>query len=89
MAITSIMNNRFPVGNPANFRNLPKGKYDCVVYQGDNGDMQFMNSCTIAANAWLPTGSIAYVEDNMSPTSSRSVPNIPTCTAKSTMPPVV
>ena len=65
MAITSIMNNRFPVGNPANFRNLPKGKYDCVVYQGDNGDMQFMNSCTIAANAWLPTGSIAYVEDNV------------------------
>lgn len=62
MSIVSIANNRFPFGNPANFRNLAKGKYDCVVYQGDNGDMQFMDSCTIVANAWLPTGSIAYVD---------------------------
>lgn len=61
----SIANNRFPVGNPLNFRNLAKGKYDCVVYQGDNGDMQFMDSCTILAGAWIPTGSIAYVDDTV------------------------
>lgn len=61
----SIANNRFPVGNPLNFRNFAKGKYDCVVYQGDNGDMQFMDSTTILAGAWLPTGSIAYVDNNV------------------------
>ena len=63
--ITSIANNRFPIGNPANFRDLTKGKYDCVVYQGDNGDRQFMDSCTIVDNAWLPTGSIAYIDNNV------------------------
>ena len=62
---SSIANNRFPVGNPLNFRNLTKGKYDCVVYQGDNSDMQFMDSCTILANAWIPTGSIAYVDNTV------------------------
>ena len=61
----SIVNNRYPVGNPLNFRNLAQSKYDCLVYQGDNSDMQFMDSCTILANAWVPTGSIAYIDDTV------------------------
>ena len=61
--MASIANNRFPVGDPRSFRDLTKGKYSCYVYQGDKGDEQFMESCDVLADAWLPTGSIAYINE--------------------------
>lgn len=61
----SIVNNRYPMGNPRNFRDLVKGKYTALVYQGDNGDLQFAESATLDANAWLPSGSIAHIENGV------------------------
>lgn len=61
--MASIANNRFPVGDPRTFRDLTKGKYSCYVYQGDKSDEQFMESCDVLADAWLPTGSIAYINE--------------------------
>lgn len=60
--MATIANNRFPVGDPKTFRSLTKGKYSCYVYQGDKGDEQFMESCDVLADTWLPTGSIAYID---------------------------
>lgn len=60
--MSTIANNRFPVGNPENFRNLTKGKYSCYVYQGDKGDEQFMESCGVPAKTWAPTGSVAFID---------------------------
>jgi hypothetical protein len=74
--MATIANNRFPVGNPRNFRDLTKGKYDCYVYQGDKGDEQFMESCDVLADAWLPTGSIAHIDEH-----GRAVAGVGTDTA--------
>ena len=74
--MATIANNRFPVGNPANFRELTKGKYSCYVYQGDKSDEQFMESAAVKADANIPTGTIAYIDaDGFATTTKPTVTN--------------
>ena len=61
----SIYNVNFPMGDMNQFPDKVKNKYTCDVYQGDTGDIRFMDSAAVKAGSWIPTGSVAHIENNV------------------------
>jgi hypothetical protein len=61
----SIYNVNFPMGNMNQFPEKTQNKYTCDVYQGDTGDIRFMDSAAYSAGSWIPTGSVAHIENNI------------------------
>lgn len=61
----SIYNVNFPVGDMTQFPDKTKNKFTCDVYQGDTSDIRFMDSAAVNAGSWIPTGSIAHIENNV------------------------
>lgn len=61
----SIYNVNFPTGDMNQFPEKVQNKYTCDVYQGDTGDIRFMDSAAYRAGSWIPTGSVAHIENNI------------------------
>lgn len=61
----SLITNSYGKPDPTQFNDQYKHKYFCEVVQGDvSNDVRQENSVAVKAGSWLPTGSIAYIDEN-------------------------
>lgn len=60
----SLITNSYGKPDPKQFNDQYKHKYFCEIVQGDvSNDVRQESSVAVKAGTWLPTGSIAYIDE--------------------------
>lgn len=60
----TLITANFGTPNPADFKDQYQHKYFCEIVQGEvSNDVRIENSVPFTVGEWMPTGSIAYIEN--------------------------